>query len=161
MDPYPNIKEWQSFCSFFVKGNTNDCWEWKGNTNKNGYGIFPYRECSIQLAHRLAFFFEHPTEDQSLYVCHKCDNPICVNVNHLFLGTAKENSEDMVSKQRSTAFLTDREVFEILELAKTGISYRRIAKRYGVSRQHVGKIVNGKVRQRVLLTSVGTKPAHF
>ncbi len=109
----------------------------------------------------MSYFFENPTADQSLFVCHKCDNPICINPNHLFLGTPKENSEDMVSKQRSAAFLTDKEVFEIVELAKTGISYRRLAKRYGVCKQHIGKLVNGKARQQILLASVGTELAHF
>lgn len=83
------------------KNKENDCWEWTGGTQSRGYGItgIPKTRKKI-VTHRAsyeAFIGEIP---KGLYVCHKCDNPPCCNPNHLFVGTQKENLQDMVRKGR-------------------------------------------------------------
>lgn len=77
------------------------CWEWMGTKNLNRYGNFSSRYFS-SLAHRASWeIFIGPIPD-GLVICHKCDNPSCVNPEHLFLGTQHDNMQDMAQKGRST-----------------------------------------------------------
>lgn len=76
------------------------CWIWKAAICKNtGYGNFKARRKSHR-AHRVSYALRHDLIPDGLLVCHKCDNPPCANPDHLFLGTQKDNSSDMVSKNR-------------------------------------------------------------
>lgn len=76
------------------------CWIWTGTRNSNGYGILRSEGQSLR-AHRLSYEFHIGQVPDGLFVCHKCDVPSCVNPDHLFLGTAKDNSEDMMRKKRN------------------------------------------------------------
>lgn len=89
-----------NFNQRICKGSPDDCWIWIGDTGSNKYGYFSLQGRRY-LAHRIAYFFEHPSDSQNLLVCHKCDNPSCCNPNHLFLGTDLDNNRDMVSKGRN------------------------------------------------------------
>jgi hypothetical protein len=87
-----------------VKKKPSGCWEWQGTMKKNGYGIFQDRTregSGKQLqAHRFSFEIFHGEIPPGLLVCHHCDNPKCVNPEHLFLGTHKDNTQDMIRKGR-------------------------------------------------------------
>lgn len=74
------------------------CWIWAGSKNATGYGGFRFRG-QTKLVHRVAYelFVGDPS---GLLVCHSCDTPLCVRPSHLFLGTVKDNSADMVAKGR-------------------------------------------------------------
>lgn len=76
------------------------CWTWTGYKNKDGYGEFLGKGGVRYLAHRISVFIHSNALNDSLYVLHKCDNPPCVNPEHLFQGTAKDNYEDAVAKGR-------------------------------------------------------------
>jgi len=76
------------------------CWLWTACKGRGGYGIFCY-EGRGQVAHRVAWVLTFGALPDGMWLCHRCDVPACVNPAHLFLGTAQDNSNDMVAKGRS------------------------------------------------------------
>ena len=126
------------------------CWIWMGATQVRGYGELISHNRKY-LAHRAsyeAFVGEIP---KGMYVCHSCDNVYCVNPAHLFLGTQKQNLQDMASKGRSTrgqrnpmAKLTEEEVKDIKYFLSIGINDSDIAKQYEVTRGAINLIKQGK-----------------
>lgn len=92
---------------FWAKVNTqsdNGCWEWKEGVDEWGYGYFYVNSSPSVRAHRFAY--EIMTGERipaGMIACHKCDNPKCVNPSHIFIGTDRDNSLDMVAKGRHWA----------------------------------------------------------
>lgn len=129
---------------------TEGCWLWEGLVKKTGYGFLAKRTTSpIQAAHRLSWKLHFGEIQDGLCVCHKCDNKLCVNPEHLFLGTAAENIYDCVKKgrhargeRRWSAKLTVAQVLEIRSRHQSGSSTRRqLANEYGIGVTAIGKIV--------------------
>lgn len=126
--------------------NPEDCWPWlKGKAN-NGYGRYTKAKRSGMPsgAHQVSWILTYGNIPHGLYVLHKCDNPGCVNPYHLFLGTAKDNALDKVSKNRqprgeqiSSHKLTSLQVKQIKEDTR---STKDIAKAYNVSSVLIFKI---------------------
>ncbi len=133
-----------SFLCKFQQGDPSECWLWEGASHsKKGYGFF-WDNISKEhtLAHRFSYKLFVGSIPKGMCVCHRCDNPRCVNPRHLFLGTHADNMVDMVSKGRSTrgerapeVKLTVEQVMEIKRTIQGGEwNPRELATRYGVSR---------------------------
>lgn len=135
------------------------CWNWIGaRTGKStktpgGYGVIGHLGKTLY-AHRLSF--EHWKEPLHKYdqICHTCDNPSCVNPDHLFAASQKDNLEDAGRKGR---LRTPRKYPNSLvrklraEYAKGNVTQKELAERYGMSRRYVGSLINGNKRSDVLL----------
>jgi hypothetical protein len=132
-----------------IDGKTG-CWNWSGTTDKCGYGkLFIGQKNNY--AHRVSYQELVGKIPDGAWICHKCDNPSCVNPDHLFLGSAKINALDMVAKGRNRppfgeshvkAKLTDCDVLQIRRAVTYGISSQEIAGAYGISFKTVSKIRN-------------------
>jgi hypothetical protein len=124
------------------------CWLWTGRVGISGYGMF-YFHGKLTTAHRAIFRMENPTVSvDGMDICHRCDNRLCVRPDHLFVGTRKQNMEDMSKKGRSLrgwrnsrAKLNQDQVEEIKrDMRRHG----PIAEEYGVDRAVISRIKSGK-----------------
>lgn len=128
------------------------CWKWSGYLDKNGRGRLLRNNIKDNhiLAHRLSYLLFYGPIPDNLKVCHKCDNPSCVNPEHLFLGTQTDNIKDCVYKQRHSfgerngrVKLKERDVRMIVYMWRTKeFTQREIADIYNISRCSVKDIVN-------------------
>lgn len=75
------------------------CWEWTAAKNNEGYGLTSHNG-QLQLTHRLSWEMHYGPVPDGLFVCHHCDNPLCVRPEHLFTGTNGDNMKDMYKKGR-------------------------------------------------------------
>jgi len=82
-----------------VRIKSSGCWHFTGAINTTGYGVVGFKG-KVWQAHRLSYYFHNGAIPDGLMVLHKCDNRRCVNPDHLFLGTAKDNTQDMINKGR-------------------------------------------------------------
>lgn len=127
------------------------CWIWTAGTRPNGKGI-PYPRHWTDSgksigAHRFSFEIVCGPIPKSMYVCHKCDMPLCVNPDHLFVGTHHDNMKDMVTKKRSftgrgedkkgRAKLTNQQADQI---RKMDVSHSKLAAMFGVSQTTISRI---------------------
>ena len=134
------------------------CEEWTGYRNRAGYGsIYLGRQPDGKpiriLAHRLSWMRNYKEIPDGMEICHTCDNPSCVEITHLFMGTKKDNMEDMVSKGRQVkglrqhkAKLSDADVSGIRWFRAAGVSNRQVARLYKISPAHVSGITAGRDR---------------
>lgn len=104
---------------------------YKGRS-QSGYALVKYKY-STTGAHRISWIVNFGDIPEGLWVLHKCDNPICVRPEHLFLGTAKENTDDMIKKGRNNyqgrTIFTEEEVNEAIEMRRNGMILRKIAEK--------------------------------
>jgi hypothetical protein len=126
------------------------CWNWLKYKDKNQYGHMKVLGKS-ELVHRMAYQTLVGDIPIGMFVCHKCDNPSCLNPDHLFLGTNQDNINDKVAKNRqskngqqkgskhSLAKLTEKDVVDI---RASTLSQNKLALLYGVTQSSISHIQN-------------------
>lgn len=146
----------QRFWSYVDKGPV--CWTWKAGRFARGYGQFRVGTRKVR-AHRFVYEIEAGPIPEGMFVCHHCDNPLCVRPSHLFLGTAADNAADRDRKGRyrhpgpaaasrpgeknPAAKLTLHAVKLVRGLSRQGYSNRRLAKIFNMGASQIGNIVRG------------------
>jgi hypothetical protein len=138
---------------------SGDCWIWRGRVDANGYGRVGYRSRPNIGAHRVAWALARNGGVLTVeWVLHRCDNPPCVNPDHLFLGSCADNNRDRHRKGRTRntdagadhpqAKLTSSQVREMRRLygryGQGGLTQAQLSSMFGVSRGNVSKVVNGR-----------------
>lgn len=134
------------------------CMEWIAGKDRGGYGIIKFANKNTR-AHRAAYELWIGQIPEGMCVLHKCDNPSCINPEHLFLGTQQDNMIDMSNKGRSVpaicngenngrAKLTEGQVIQIRAI--TGLTHREISDMFGIKRGSVTNIRLGKTWKHLL-----------
>lgn len=139
------IRSKEIFDSNYEK--TSGCWNWSGAVNSRGYGKIGNND----LAHRRAYEYVYGKISKGLCVCHKCDNRLCVNPAHLFLGTIGQNLQDMTDKGRrargskiASSILTEDQVRQIRNKREAGALYSELAEEFNVSWTNIKYIIKRK-----------------
>lgn len=130
--------------------NPKGCWVWKGNTYKKGYGTTKYKGRQYG-THILSWFLAHGKMPEK-HVLHYCDNPPCVNPEHLHEGTNAENVQEKIERNRQakgekihTCKLNESQVKEIkILLATTNLKQKEVGDMFGVHYVTIGQIKAGK-----------------
>jgi hypothetical protein len=146
---------------FMTKIDTTDpdkCWVWQDRLDKDGYGFIGRggKYGGQVRAHRFSYQMHYGVDPGELFVCHKCDNPSCVNPHHLFLGDYSANNKDSYSKGRNPnpirrgedsqqSRLTEDDVRTLRHrYATEQVTQQKLAEEYGISQVAVGCIIRRK-----------------
>lgn len=137
------------------KNSATGCWVWTGQRNNRGYGMI-YVKGSLKLAHRVGWELKNGPIPKGKLGLHTCDNPGCVNPDHIYVGTHKENTQDMIRRGRSNyrgpigerasrSKLKSKQVQKIRRLWKNGNhSFASLATKFPVSYQSIACIIRRK-----------------
>lgn len=161
--------------SWAIPEPNSGCWLWLGALTPSGYGTLNAKKFGISTnrANRIAFMaFNGPMIPDGMQACHKCDNPACVNPNHLWLGTMKENNDDKIRKGRDArglrqgthtmphtrlfgerakhAKLSAEQVIAIRARPKVPGQAVSISRDYSLNKSTVYAILNGKTWKHLL-----------
>jgi hypothetical protein len=128
-----------------VSDDVDACWDWTGSAGNSGYGTFFGDDKRFWGAHRWAWFDSNGEIPDGMFVCHSCDNKLCCNPGHLFLGTHQDNMDDMCSKDRGgRAKVTNIQARNIRQRYELGLGTQAaLAREYHVTQASIWKIVQG------------------
>jgi hypothetical protein len=137
------------------------CWLWGGCIDSKGYGQIRRGANTLGVAQATAVSLglRGVVVPAGMVVCHRCDNPPCVNPDHLFIGTHKDNSDDKIRKGRGNpvkgvghyqARITDSDVISIRRAYKGGATLKELSATYGLNTSAIGHVVVGRTWKHVL-----------
>lgn len=150
-------------CRFEAKidKQENGCWIWKSSKGNSGYGKFHIRGKPM-LTHRYSYELYKGSIPKGMCICHSCDNKLCVNPDHLWIGTQKDNAQDakkkgllpnlkglkkpqsFIGQNHHSSKLKNEDVFRIRQLYREGTSGYRLHKIYNVTKKCISDILNNK-----------------
>ena len=148
---------------FFSKvDKTDTCWVWKASIRGNsGYGAFKING-KVKSAHRVSWeIYNEKKIPDGLLVCHKCNNRLCVNPEHLYVGTYVDNTRDAIrdgvrdhykyvyGEKVGTAKLSEDNILEVVRLYEKGLSHKEIAKKLKVDRSTIGDVLRGRTWKHI------------
>lgn len=145
------------------------CWVWTKSTAGKGYGQLRIRALGKYgpYAHRLSYIAHVGPIPKGLLVCHKCDNPRCINPEHLFLGTSEQNLQDMKSKDRhlcgarnTESKLSEEQVQLIYELKDRGVSSHLVGKIFKIGQMTAWRIMHGVRWEHLFIKKYGKDSIH-
>lgn len=126
----------------------SNCWLWLASVDGSGYGCLKDEKGKLIKSHRFSYELHKGPIEKGLHVLHTCNNPRCVNPEHLYVGTNFDNILDKVAHGRQakgeaikTGKLTTEQVYAIRAAEGT---HREIAKQFGIAHQNVGEIKRGR-----------------
>ena len=136
---------------------TTECWKWVGSKYRGGYGHFRRKinnKWVMYKAHRYSYEFYNGEIPQGAFVCHRCDNPGCVNPAHLFTGSALDNTLDMINKNRKGIIRNPKHRLLSLDVAKMIRYHKKLypekpldwfAHKFVTSKAQISRILNHKI----------------
>jgi hypothetical protein len=152
MPPYL-VRRGSPFEECFQPEPNSGCWLWLGGVQSMGYGMLGPKKHRV-LATRFSYEKYKGPIPIGLSVLHRCDTPLCVNPDHLFAGTQRDNLRDAAQKGRTVhgeqhpgAKLTNQQVVEIRALLGQGVSQRLVALRFEVNPSTISRIAGGLRRK--------------
>ena len=119
------------------------CLLWMGRIGRDGYGDVNLNGKPVA-THRFSWIKRYGEIPKGLYVLHTCDTKSCINTNHLFLGTQKDNMKDAAIKDKLSRKLTNQDVLHIVDLHNYGFSMYRIAKIYKVCKSTIRMTIKNR-----------------
>jgi hypothetical protein len=149
------------FWSKVIKLNDNDCWIWIGAYSTDHYGKFTFTRKDGSKGTRAHIYSWQLANDRELLrgmvICHRCDNTLYVNTDHLTLGTPMENSLDMVYKNRQakgekngSVKMNEEKVIQLRELRKSGMTLDQLSQEFGLSKSATYSIISGQTWKYLL-----------
>ena len=129
------------------------CWWWTASIHSSGYGQISSKD-GPRLAHRLSYELHKGEIPKGMFVCHTCDERLCVNPDHLWLGNNQDNVDDMCAKDRVRhgehhyASKFSKKLIEEVKALSVTMSQSKIGRKLGISQPYVCEIINGKKRKR-------------
>lgn len=152
----PRQPEAERFFRFVDKDGPNGCWLWTGYLDAKGRGRFRRADGKQVTTHRHSWEMTNGPIVGGLLVCHRCDNPTCVNPAHFFLGTQKDNLSDRDSKGRGIhgirngrAKLTEQQVGCIRADRESGFTLTALALRFNVAPTHIARVCSGRAWRHI------------
>ena len=148
-------KQAETFWNKVDVKSKQECWNWLGSLDRYGYGKVKIGD-RVYISHRVAYSLgngvEFPSSDQ--HVLHKCDNSMCCNPNHFFIGTHADNMKDMSRKGRRgkaknfSHKMNQQKADQLREDFASGLSKHALSRKYDICPKHVRDILSGTFWKR-------------